>query len=269
MARTIEEIEAEIIAKIAEYPTLTAVFTSTSNVSRWRLLVSVAAFVIWQLEQLFDILSIEIDARIAKAKPPTALWLIEQCYNYQYGYPLIVEDGVLKYGVIDETAKIIKRASIKKETGFAQLKVATLDGSDVRALSPAQLTAFTYYVNEIIPPGSNIQLISLEADWLWLSMNIYYNPLYLPADVKTRVIAAINAHIESVRFDGFFVKNAIIDAVQRVEGVNDVDLYSFQAKPDGASVWVAVPLRYQAQAGHAIISPDNALIDNITLIPQP
>ena len=267
MARTIEQITAEIYAKIAEYPSL-SVLTNTSSTSRWRLFVNVAAFVIWQLENLFDILSIEIDERIARAKPPTGIWLVEQCYAFQYGYPLIVDDGVLKYATIDDSAKIIKRASIKKETGFAQLKVATIVDDTVQALTPAQMTAFTYYVNDIIPPGSNIQLISLDADWLWLSFNVYYNPLYLVDDVRTRVIDAIEAHLASVRFDGFFVKSAIVDAVQAVAGVNDVDLYSFQAKPDGATDWITVPLRYQAQAGHAIVSPDNTLIDNINLIPQ-
>lgn len=268
MARTIAEIEAQIIAQIATYPSLASVFTSTSSVSRWRMLVSVAAFVAWQIENLFDILRIEIDTRIKEAKPPTALWLVQECYKFQYGDPLIVVDGKYQYENINETLQIIKRASIKKETAFAQLKVARLDGTTIRALTIPQMTAFTYYVNEIIPPGSNIQLLSLEADWLWLSMNVYYNPLFLADDVKARVITALEAHIASVRFDGFFIKSKIVDAVQAVDGVNDVDFYSFKAKPDGATDWLTVPLRYQAQAGHAIVSPDNALIDNINLIPQ-
>lgn len=67
MARTIEEIQAEIYREKENYEELNEL-NSTSKTALWRLWIYIVAVAIWSLEKLFDLHRADINERIRVQK---------------------------------------------------------------------------------------------------------------------------------------------------------------------------------------------------------
>lgn len=266
MARTIQEIQSAIIAEKESYPELDGL-SNTSEVSVWRLWTFITASAIWVMEILFDRLSAEIIDFISRNRPGTAAWYVEQAYKFQYGHELIINGlGQLVYAVLDEPAKIVKRAAIERlGNGQAVLKVANFVG-EATPLTPLEKNSFDAYVYRIMFPGSFIQTRSLPADDMNIYAQIYYNPEFTLADITTRTESAILDFIANVPFNGYYKKIKLIDAIQLVNGIKDVKVINFEAKPNSATVFAPIDLQYNAQSGYAkIFEP---LTNTLTFIPE-
>jgi hypothetical protein len=267
MARTIVEIQAAIIAEKESYSELDGLST-TSEVSIWRLWTYITAAAIWAMEILFDKLTAEIIDFISRNRPGTAAWYVEQAYKYQYGYELTINDlGQLVYETIDESAKVVKRAAIERlGNGQAVLKVANFVSGEAIPLTTPEKTSFDAYVYRIMFPGSFIQTRSLPADDMNVYAQVYYNPEFTLADITTRTETAILDYIANVPFNGYYKKIRLVDAIQLVNGVRDVKILNFEAKPNSASIFTPIDLQYNAQSGYAkIFTP---LSGSITYIPE-
>jgi hypothetical protein len=133
---------------------------------------------------------------------------------------------------------VVKYAAVvrqKRPNGriFLRIKAATTDGTNLAKLLPEQLSALTAYIDRIADAGVDIEVDSQDAEQLKLSLTIYYNPLILGANGSrldgtdpSPVPNAIRAYLQNLPFNGLFVLAHLVDALQKVEGVEIPNLLS-------------------------------------------
>lgn len=280
MARSIDDIQDEIILKVQSEPSL-AGLTSPSAVSIWRLWTRIQASTIETLEQLWDVFQAELEQIAREAVPGTADWLQKRVLEFQYDalspQVITVIDGRATYPTVDPALRIITRASVKEQTNNRVLvKVAKDDGAGgLTPLDPVELNALVGYLDKIGFVGIAIDASSLFADRLRFEGEIFYSGEYVETTVKANVITAINDYLSSVsvvNFNGVIVREQIINAIQQVEGVTGVDTLNVVLTARPSSVPLSgsttnVLRNYETLAGY-IIEEDtvgNTFDDTITM----
>lgn len=267
MARTIQQIKDEIILE-KDSQTALAGLTSTSQTAIWRLWVFVIAAAIWAFEKLWDIYRAEVEVIAARAVPGVVAWYINRAKEFQYGYNLTFVNDVPGYATIDTVARIVTRAAVvEKAEGGMILKVAKTSGPNVVPLSPAEMVAFAGYTNQIKFAGTKIDIISLNADLLRLTITVYYNPLYDLSTLQASVESAINTYLANVSFGGTIYISKLIDAVQLVKGVLDVVMNNAEAKT-GANAYASFARVYTSLAGYSKIDNSFPLSSTINYVTQ-
>jgi hypothetical protein len=282
MARTIDQIQTEIINAIQADAVL-AGLTSSSSVAIWRLISRVIAAALETEEQLNDAFRLELEQIAREAIPGTAAWLQRRALEFQYDAlsPQVVQviDGRVTYPVINEALRIIKRAAIKEQSnGRVLVKAAKIVANVLTPLTSTEKISFEGYLSAVGFVGIPIDVSSLQADRLRIEgLIIYYFREYNPATVKTAVIAAVDAYLEKIsteNFNGVVVRSAIVDAMQAVEGVALVGdtsalfkLRTFSLPVPGGDL---ITTQREALAGYAITedSPGSTLNDLIVLTPD-
>lgn len=274
MARSIQEIYAQMVAEKTSYANLNALqpniddvqtllndLTTTSKAAKWRLFFYICAFAIWVLEMLMDEHKAELEARIAEARVGTKQWYRAEAMKYQIGDELEYINGKYQYAIIDEAKKIIKKCAVVVVNGQVIFKVAKSDGS---LLSSPQLSAFRNYINKITFAGTVTQVESNSPDALQISYRIHYDPLVLDSTgkllsdgVTLPVNKAVQDFISSIEFNGELVLTELTDAVQKAAGVVNPVLVSASAKY-GVLPFAPIIDKYQTNSGQL-------LIDNITV----
>jgi hypothetical protein len=280
MARTTSEIKQEIITqKNAE--TALNDLSSNSQSAIWNVWAFVTAQSINFHEQLLDLLKAEVEEIAASAVPGTALWLKDRSLKFQFGDVVQVNpDFSVGYPTINEDNMIVTQASVK-QTGnrIVLIKVAKGTTPSLLALSATELSAFMSYIDKIKFAGTQTSIISLNSDKLKVAADVYYDGQYIQTTVKTNVINAINNYLANLPFDGTVNLNKLTDAIQAVEGVDDVVLNTVVARPDTIAItsslvtnmvtgsdWIA--RNYETSAGHIVgeTTATHTLNDTINLI---
>ncbi len=235
MARTISEIQQEILTAKENEPAL-AELNSTSKVAVWRLWVYITAFVIHTLERLFDQHKKEVSEALSELKPHTARWYRNKALAFQYGFDLIEDsDKFDNVGSTEEqiaNSKIVKYSAVTESETESRLivKIATEQGGELQPISTEQKEIFEAYMNEIKDAGVKITVISYPADRLRLGFKIVRNPLVLDEqgyNILTGtnpVQEAIENYLKNLPFNGELSLMKLIDAIQQVEGVEDLAL---------------------------------------------
>jgi len=236
MARTIAQIQQAIIdAKTAD-ATLSGL-TSSSNVAIWRLWTYIVALCQWTLENLFDLHKSEVGTIIATQKPHSLQWHVTMAKAFQFGVSLPSDSDI--YAIVppvDPTVLIVQNAAAVELTNLVRIKVAKLLSGVLAPLSGGELTAFTTYMGRIKDAGVRLQCTSGAADNLQLSLKVFYDPLVLDSTgarldgtSATPVKNAINAFLDNLPFNGLFVLNNLIAALQAIDGVRIGDVELAQA----------------------------------------
>lgn len=227
MARTIDEIQTEIINAIQADAVLSGL-TSSSAVAIWRLVSRVISAALETEEQLNDVFRLELEQIARDAVPGTATWLGRRALEFQYDAlsPQVVQviDGRISYPVINEALRIIKRVAVKEQpNGRVLVKAAKIVANVLTPLTSTEKISFEGYLSAIGFVGIPIDVSSLQPDRLRISgLTVYYFREYNPATVKAAVISAVEAYLESIsseKLNGVVVRSAIVDAMQAVEGV--------------------------------------------------
>jgi hypothetical protein len=240
MSRTVETIQNEIIANKNAEPVLN-VYNSPSSVSVWRMWTRVVAISINIFEQLIDIAKSEISDISNSSKAGTPKWYQNRILDFQFddtiGNEQIVSeiDGVVQYPVIDESLKIIKRASVKELTnGRVFIKVATEIAGELSPISPVQLIALKDYINKFKFVGTAVDSVSLFPDRLYLEGTIYINGQFVSTNVLIAIKSAINTYLLEIsgsnNFDGVVVREQLFDRILNVQGVTGIDTFNFIMK---------------------------------------
>src|SRR5437868_6766764 len=116
MARTISEIQTQILAAVAADAVLSPKLTSTSKTAIYRLWAYIVAVAIWALENLYDLFRIETDEKIALLKPHSLRWYASKAVAFQYGFNLVAEtDTYNNTGFSDtaiEASKVVDYAAV-------------------------------------------------------------------------------------------------------------------------------------------------------------
>lgn len=249
MATPIEQIKNEIIARKESNPNLDGL-NSSSGTAIWRLLVDLVATTYYILESFFDIFKNEINEKIATNRLGTADWYVTSALEYQVGFTLN-EFG--KYDVIDEDARLVKKASFKESnTGELTLKVAKQSGLVLEPLSPAEVLQFKNYIDFIKFAGTKINIVSLNADELTMNANIYYEGLFAENTILENVKTAITNYLNTLSFDGVISKNELIEKVREVEGVNEITFTNLNIK--SGTEYFPLNFRIELPSGYAVFS---------------
>lgn len=257
MARSIAEIYAANKAIVGTDSVLMDLLTSESEVAEFDQWLYDMAVAENALESLFDFHEEEVGDIIALQKPHSLQWYVTMAKAFQYGVSLPADSDV--YAVLppaDPTVLIVANAAAVELTNLLRIKVAKLVGGSLGHLSAPELAAFTVYMGRIKDAGVRLQCTSGAADTFQPSMVIYYDPLVLNADgsridgsAATPVQDAVNAFLDSLPFNGVFILNKFIAAMQAVPGVEIAEVESVQAFY-GATPPVVIALQYVPDAGY-------------------
>jgi hypothetical protein len=259
MARTIAAIQQSIIdAKNAD-ATL-AGLSSTSNTALWRLWTYIVAVGAWVNENLFDAHKAEVTGIIAAELPHNLQWYATKAVAFQLGYTLRYGKDV--YDTIDATAHIVTNAVAVELPNRVRLKAAKTVGGVLAPLSAGELTAFSSYMQRVKDGGVRLQCTSGAADTLRVALTVYYDPLVLDSEGRrldgtsdTPVQDAINAFASALPFNGVFILNKLIAAIQAVDGVviGEVD---YCAARYGALPFAEISAAYTPDAGYLVLDGD-------------
>lgn len=230
MARTINQIRDEMLAAVVADTTLSAL-NSTSVTAIYRLFIYIVAVAHWVHENFFDAHKAEIETLINQAPVGTPNWYVLKSKLFQSGDVLYEVNGILTYPIVDATKRIVTQAAYKVAGSKLFLKVAkagtvpdTLD-----PLAPTELAQFAGYIDRLRFAGTDIEIVSLNADRLRLYAKIYYEGIYEQNDFKARLIAAIKVYLKNLPFDGTIQTIRLIDAMQQVAGFKDIEVIQAQA----------------------------------------
>ena len=222
--RTIEQIQANIIADVQAQPELSATLTNNSRRAIWRLFTFVQASAILLLEQIIDVFRAENETVISQAIPATASWIGKKVFDFQYSAtnPQIVQlvNFAPVYPVIDESLRIITRCSVQT-TISNQVIIKTAKSDPPVALSSTELDSLQSYINIIGIAGVNYACFSSEADRVYIDASIYYNGQYSTV-IQGTVTNAVNMFLASLPFNGQLKMSDLEFAIRNVTGVNDV-----------------------------------------------
>jgi len=215
MARTIAEIQNEILIEKGKQPSLNGLTESKTGI--WKLWINIVATAIWVHEKI-----VEKNALISR--PHTLNWYREQALNFHYGMPLdpdssngmslIWKDGLYQFdttGLTDteiEDSKIIKHCAVSEidletvikpnkeieeifsdyfhnKVGVVFIKVATVKDEKISRIDvPNELFAFKEYIAKIKDAGNQVYITSDQGDNLKLTLNVYIDPLSIYIDPK-------------------------------------------------------------------------------------
>jgi hypothetical protein len=244
------------------------------------LFMYIVAVAIYLHESIWDIFKVDLENIAATAVAGTAKWLQKKVLEFQFDAvtPQVIEviDGVASYPIVDATKRIITRASVK-QTGnkIVSVKVAKGSANSLEPLTTEEKTALSDYLDDIKLVGTEIIVVSQEADRLKVTGTVYYKGQYVESVVKAAVIAAIDNYLATFSndiqsFDGTLIVNKLIDAVQAVPGVNDFVITEIKGRNADQTVADGTPITrtYESVAGY-IISEDTAghtLNDTLTMV---
>jgi hypothetical protein len=261
MADTTQEIIDQMNAEIALKPELDE-FTN-SNTGEWVIIRSVFVSAILSLKQLWAFFKEEVLGIISAGKYGTQAWYQAKGLQFQYGDPLLEKNGQLYYAIIDETKKIIAYCAAVKINGKAVIKVAKTTGP----LTTLELIAFDNYIETIKPFCTGHQIVSLPADQVRVTMNIYYDGKLKLEDVKALVEdVAIIQYLENQKqnnFNGSFNINRFRDAIEvllRENGIGDADVIEVEIKKDGEG-FSNVSREFESKSGYYEFIPTDAVSD--------
>lgn len=280
MARTIEQINESILAAKAAETDLSGL-TSNSRRAIWRLWAYIVAGAQNNFEQLLDLEKENIESIILTAPAGSPYWVQQKMFLFQYDptTPQIVQLNTstfsYTYPTVNTALRIINRCSVNRQVyNVVQVKVAKSTG----ALTVGEIAAAQDYINTIGVAGINYQVISQNADKMYVVADVYYKGQY-SAIIQANVIAAIEAYFAGIDFDGVVTLTDLERSIRNVEGVNDVVLNSVFARDDSTIFVNATRLinnrlelqrLWQTKAGYIIgeTEPGNTLADTLTFIAQ-
>jgi hypothetical protein len=253
--------EKDIRAALSEFSEV----ASISKVSEWRLWTYIIAWFGQAQDVLFDDHKGQIATLTSQAILSSSAWLVQKAKEFQYGDDLEIDPETYQpsYPVIDPEKQIISRSAVATNGVQAVLKLAKSGG----VLSAPEMTAFRAYLNDLTIPGQNITAVSLAPDLLKIAGSVYYDGNFTESAIRAAVENAVALYQADLPFDGTVLKNGVVDAVQKVDGVFDIEVTTFEFKPDGGT-YAAVPRAYQTAAGYFEIDGSFPLSTQLTYVPS-
>ena len=261
MARTVAQIKQSMLdAKNADSTLST--LTSTSQTAKWNLYYFIVASCIAIFEQLQDIFKTELETIASTAAPSTPQWTRNKVLKYQKGdvAQLNTSTYVIEYPTINTANQILTRcAVITAPNRTVLIKVAK--GNPPTPVSVGELAELQSYVETFNPAGIAFTLINDNSDKMEVAATIYYNGQY-SAVISTNVVAALNSYMANLPFNGVISTQAVVDAIQAVEGVISVSLARILVRKHSVAYGAGVTLynlstgvdavQYQTIAGYVV-----------------
>lgn len=255
MAKTVQyyfdQIKGEALnrATAAPNPVIISMLGNTSKVAIWKIIFYAVAYAVFVIDSLFDLFRVETDEKIKLLKPGTLMWYADKIKTFEYGETLAFESDYYNNGALTDAeveAKKIIQYSAAIEQQFSngrygvRIKVAGESGGELVQLDTAQvggLAAAREFVKRFKYAGVYVETTSDDADYLKLSLRVYYDALVLNSagqrldgTSNTPLQDAIDDHLKNLPFNGRFNLTSLVDAMQAVQGVVDPRILSAQTK---------------------------------------
>lgn len=279
MARTVAQIKQSMLdAKNAD-PTLSAL-TSTSQTAKWNLYYFIVASCIAIFEQLQDLFKIDLETIASTAAPSTPQWTRNKVLKFQTGdvAELNTSTFVIEYPTITTANQILTRcAVITAPNRTVLIKVAKSEPP--APVSGGELAELQSYVETFNPAGIAFTLVNEDSDKMEVAATIYYNGQYSSV-VATNVEAALNSYMANLPFNGVISTQAVVDAMQAVEGVISISLTRILVRRDTVGYGAGVTLynlstgidsvQYQTIAGYVTeeTTASHTFVDTLNYIVQ-
>lgn len=243
MARTIEEIQSEILTvasnsnELGALEILTtnevsaAAITTTSKTSIWRLFIFIISYSIQLLEKLYDAHKVEVNNLIRNQKSGSLPWYRSIALDFQYGFSLLSESEIYDNTGATlsdiENSKVVKYAAVSEGTdrGLIVMKIASSLGGVLSPVTNDQLEAFTAYISRRKYAGTRVQIRNYNPDKLFIVIEIRRDPMLLTFEgISTStgenvIQNAINQFLMTLPFNGELILAHLVDALQVVPGV--------------------------------------------------
>jgi len=280
MARSVDEIQAAIITDVQAQPELAAA-SSTSKRAIWRLWTFVVASAIAIFEQLMDVFKSEMETTVSLAAPQTTQWLQNKCLLFQYSAtdPQVLQliNLVPQYETVNPALQIVTRCSVRTTINNTVL-IKAAKNEPPEPLDGGEVSALQSYVNILGVAGVYYSVLSQDSDKLYVQADIYYNGAF-SSIISANVIAAIEAYLSTLPFDGAMRINDLEAEIRAVTGVNDCVLRNVRARANGTSLSAATYLVNNNQfigrlwntvSGYMVgeTTTGNALSDTLNFIPE-
>jgi len=246
--------------------TLLSDLSSKNKVAIWRLWLWLMAVASWMVESLFDIHKEEVVNIISRKRPHTLRWYSEESKKFQYGYELEWLGDTFGYNSNQPEARIITYASASEVGDKLIIKVATEKKPNIKPLSAIQLFAFKEYWAKMKDAGVKLEIISLPADEVKVTMKIIRSRMVLDSQNRLlrdtsikpidNAVAIFGANLE---FDGILRLSDFADAIKSAEGVIDVKIIEAYHRPAGG-VWQKIDMSVTPVSGYFIIDWNNSNI---------
>jgi hypothetical protein len=238
MARSIADIKQEMIDTKNSLSALSEL-TSDSQVSLFGNIFYVTAVEVSIMEQLIDAFIAQIETIVEGEAIGSISWLRGKILKFQNGDYLVLNTDTFEidYATVDTTKQIITRCSVKESGNLiVQAKVAKSEPPE--ALSGGELTALGEYITTLKPAGTQVNLISLTADKLYINATVYYNGQYSSV-IQDNVEAALTSYMANLssaeNFDGTVRVLDIQEVISSVTGVIDINVAEIGGRPDATA----------------------------------
>ncbi|MDR1116211.1 MAG: hypothetical protein LBL33_08735 [Tannerella sp.] len=234
------------------------------------------ATAVWLSFQMFEQHKADVSEMLAGNRVHTNRWYAMKALSFRYGQSLIPDtdtyDSAGLTGEQIEASHVVKFAAAvqPRDKSVLYLNVATEVNGKKQPLSGAQLTALTAYFNEISDAGVRYAIINAPADRMRLELDIYYNPLLLDDEGRrldgsgdTVIQDTVRSHIGSLPFNGMYTNQALVDALQNVDGVEQAELKGAYSKYGAYADFRAIDGRSIPHAGYYDIDDANLILNFI------
>jgi len=241
MARTIAEIKKTMTDAFMEESAVREMYGlktgdtfggSFSKVSLENILFYIVAACCHFMEVLFELYSADVEKKISGAAVAGVPWYWKMATSFQYGDALIFDEKTQRYIYVDEDEgkKVVRFAAVRDRGTSVEILVAGDSGGVPEALSNDVLTAFEEYMDRVKIAGVVLNIHSREADSLTISAKVTVDALVIDrrgvriSDGSRPVEEAVEGYLRNIVYGGTFNKTKLVDAIQAVDGVNDVEL---------------------------------------------
>ena len=223
-----------------------------SAVSIENLLFYAQAFGLMVLEKIVGDRIAKLEEHFNRLRPHTLNWYAGKIKAFQMGDTLPTDTDV--YPNINKEKQVVKYCSLMERNGVLSAKIAgqDKDGKPTR-LSDDDVKKVSAYVSKIKDAGVRVLLSSGDADKFNVSLLIHYDPLKrLEAkDIKK----VVSEYLESMPFDGIYSNMALIDAIQKVDGVRVAEVLESSASY-GSNPSKKIISTYSPNSGYMTIRKD-------------
>lgn len=265
MARTIAEIKDGIVGDFMRNEDVARAYgfnvgdsftTHFSKVSVESVMFYIFACAAWVVENLFDEHRREVNSCIEEILPHRPKWYRDKTLGFMKDKTLIADTDMYDTkGMSDDdiaAAKVVKHAVVveNKDASFLTIKVAGENNGEREKLDEKVETQLAAYLAEIKDAGVRINLVNVNADTFNCKLDVYYDPMLLPETVETACQETVRTYIENLPFNGEYTNMALIDQLQKVEGVKIVELREATTSVDGETACVHINARHVPAAGY-------------------